>query len=264
MPKSIPIRQSYSKHLLLGGAPSKLQREILYPPPPDNNMVRGQLVHALAFGALGVSVPRITPVPFDSFRPDAARKIRDAAFASGEIPMLETKLEPFSRAAAAVAEAVESKFGFDLESYSCERRVDWATSHGIAARSTIDIIGHGIIIDLKCPSDASPSSFQPRIFNDRIHIQAAAYCEVSAQEDNDLTPCEEYWVLAQEAEPPYANCWYLVTRDMVQLGEMQWTLAQRRWAALPEVDAGPWPHYNPVVVEPTSYQIERARVIPDA
>jgi hypothetical protein len=214
---------------------------------PTRAMDLGSICHALLLGTgkeyVVIAAPEGEP-EFEDFKKKAARELRDAARASGKIPLLPKQL----RDAVAVADSIKPQLkehGVTLSGASevtvvWEERADDGTI--VRCRGMLDHLTEEefLIDDLKIVNSAHPKACQSHLVGFGGDVQSAAY--VSAIEK--LRPR-----LAGRLEFRFSFCEVStgvvtpVSRagSMRELGAMRWRRAVNTWARC--LRTNEWPAY---------------------
>lgn len=143
----------------------------------------------------------IVEVPFDDWRKNDAREMRDAARAERKIPILSHKL-PILRAMVEVAGdfIARTEWAADWRSGVSETPIVW-NEEGIECRGRPDRVGPAAIFDYKTCSSANPDAWSRHVVTMGYDIQAAFYMRGMHQ----LSGVERKFIwFAQESDEPYA------------------------------------------------------------
>jgi hypothetical protein len=128
-----------------------------------------------------------------------------------------------------------------------EYQIDWVY-RGRPARSTLDVMRPGLVVDLKITSAAGPTRFPWHAQRMLYHAQMAFYCEAAdydwRRENRIDASVPSSWraaIIAAEDKPPHAVCVYPLTAGTLQKGA-QCCVA---WAEKLDVceRSGRWPGY---------------------
>jgi hypothetical protein len=118
--------------------------------------------------------------------------------ARGHSRLLVTKTE-WSRADQAASEIIKNlrhiDGGVELLDGQLEHTIDWEF-RGQPARSTLDVLGPGRVVDLKTTTTSQPYRFRAHAERMLYHAQMAFYCEAAG--------ISEAIIIAAEVAPPYA------------------------------------------------------------
>ena len=230
--------QSIAKEVL--DCPAKARWAMDHYSAPSDAMEQGTVLHELILG----QPTSFTVIDADSYRTDAAKKIRDAARAEGMVPLLAAKHAEL----AAVAEQVRAHplaammlAGEGDNELSVRWERDGVLCRGRLDRLTVDANGQLVVVDLKSAKSADPSmrawpSDAARLGYD---IQVAAYLEAVKA----LTGQDAAWVwLVVEVGPPVIVTALYATPEVVASGQRKWGAALELYRACDE--AGEWPGYS--------------------
>jgi len=118
-----------------------------------------------------------------------------------------------------------------------EKNIFW-TENGVEFKARLDGECPLGIIDLKSTQDASADEFERSIYKYGYHIQAAHYLVGAAA--NSL-PCENFYIVAVENEPPYCVSVFQLDHEAIETGEKE---RQRLIKLYKEcLMSGKWPGY---------------------
>lgn len=191
----------------------------------------GSAVHSMILGGADVAW-----IPFDDYRKDAAKTLRDEAYAAGKIPLL-SKLEP------AVSRIVESGCKA-LNSFGpgkAEQTMIWKDG-GVWCRGRADFLTEDgkYDLDIKTTENASPEAWiRSTLYSGGYHIQAGlrarGHYAINGRNRDVL-------FLLVEIEPPYD--WSVVALDPAaqDVADRSAALAIDRWRKA--IQAQKWPGYD--------------------
>lgn len=215
----------------------------------------GSLVHRLVLG----SGPEIEIVDADDWRTKAARELRDAARASGRIPLLERDYAPAAATAKRLLERM-ADLGIVLSGRS-EVTAFWPDD-GVDCRGRFDhlvletpVPKSAVIYDLKTTRSGRPEDCARSIEMYGYAIQRAAYVSALETISPHLRGRVSFVFVFVEVEPPYSVTPVELSGAFAALGERRWTRARELWRRCLERDE--WPGYAapgaPVVVAPPTW-----------
>lgn len=116
-----------------------------------------------------------------------------------------------------------------------EASIFW-TMHDVACRARPDIIGDGVIVDLKTTGDCTREAFSREIWKQRYHNQAAFYIDGANAVG---LPVKGFLFVAVETKPPYLCAYYYASPTMIEWGRIE---NQRDLATYKKcVESGNWP-----------------------
>lgn len=220
-------------HPRLGGKRREATREM--------NM--GTLAHALLLGC----EHELVVVQADDWRSQAARDLRDAARAAGQVPCLQRELDEARTAVKGVRarlNALKMKLSgkSEVSIFWSEQADDGST---VQCRGRIDHLlltkQRAIIYDLKSCRSAHPKACQMHAFAYGYDIQAAAYRSALAHVLPKYAGREEFRFLFAELEEPYAVTPCAPAGTLRELGSRRWRRAINTWAAC--TASKKWPGY---------------------
>lgn len=225
-------------------------------PEPTKDMDRGTLMHALV---LRQNV-KVSIVPFENYRTDKAKALRDSARAQGAIPILERELAEYKETADHLRERLRLKYGLELNGKS-EVVIVWdeQTDDGelVRCRGRLDHLILPRILDLKFPTDASPDAVEKKVSSLDYQIAGAAYTSAVEHVFPDLAGRVTFELFNCEAFKPYASTRADFAGSMRELGRMKWRRAVNTWARC--LRKNHWPDYpaETLHVEAKPWHVER-------
>lgn len=108
--------------------------------------------------------------------------------------------------------------------------------HGVPCRGRPDIIGDGVIVDLKTTGDCSREAFSREIFQQRYHAQAAFYMDGANANGLGI---KAFIFVAVETKPPFLCAYYYASPTMIEWGRIE---NQRDLSTYKQcVESGNWP-----------------------
>lgn len=215
------------------------------PAEKQSQLDRGDIFHALLLG-IGKRIDVIPDALLSgksrSYSSAAAKLRRDAARASGRIPVKELRMPQYEQAAAEIRERLAAA-GHVLDGTS-EMAIEWYESspHGpVQCRTMIDHVAFGdagdstrplaaFVFELKFPGDASPDRTERTADNLGYPIAAAARLRALNALYPTLAGRIEYRYLCCETQRPYAFWDPTPTGHFLEYGARQWRSAVNRWA----------------------------------
>lgn len=216
---------------------------------------RGSAAHAL----LLEGEDRMIEVPYDDWRKNAAKDLRDEARAMGKLPMLTKHVGSIRKMVEIAKRALaECELGVTLEDFHAERTVIWKRQ-GVWKRARFDLQHkkRPLILDYKTTGDSSPFSFQRQIFNLSYDIQAAMYCEAYRVSNPNTSQDPTYVLLAQENEEPFACSLIGLSPMAIDFGWQRLKRATEIWKDC--LESGCWPGYSTQIawVDPPSFVLSQ-------
>lgn len=234
--------------------------------PMEANKAReiGKAVHAAVFGGADIEViygknKDGEDIEVTNYQTKVARERRDGALASGLIPLLPSQLETIERMADMARARFDDLYGGE---YFAERVAIWRCPRtGGWRRGMLDTSARAapIIVDYKTTeASVDDQACIRRIFDNGMHIQAAAYKEAMEALNPEWEGRVRFFFQWQEQKAPYA-----LSRP-IEMGEAGMTLGREQWeAAGPMWDAavklGKFPGYltTPVEAAPPPWELSR-------
>ena len=188
-------------------------------------------------------------VDADDYRSADARKVRDAARARGEIPLLR-KNEPRANAMFEIAHAAAKRaLGAPFMSTSDNEVVGIWKEGDAYCRMMIDKLndGQSIFLDYKTTSgSADVETATRRFFDNQYHVQAAMYQRgLHAILKRDFQPI----FMFQEVDPPYGVTFLRPSEGALQIGHLLVQRAIDMWRLCSTT--GKWPSYDPGIAVAT-------------
>jgi hypothetical protein len=203
----------------------------------------GQAAHAKV---LGVG-REIVAVEAKDWKTKAAREERDAAYATGQIPLLAHEAEQVDAMAAAIREHPLAAALLNPDGAYVEHALIWQDPDaGIWRRSKLDMLryladGRTAIIDYKTTVGAAPSELGRTMHRYGYHQQAAYYLDgVRAVELGDDQAV--FLFVFQEKTPPYLVSVAQCDQDALAWGERLNRVAIDTYRRCTET--GLWPGYG--------------------
>lgn len=195
-------------------------------------------------------------LPYGDYRKKDAQEMRDAAYADGKTPLLDSQKEDCDRLMKAVTEQLKQTELADVfGTGNAEVTVDWF-DNGINCKARPDYLTEQFHISLK----TTAASVEPMSFNRRV-LTPSGYDFSTMFYDRGLR--KEGWdgehrILVIEQEPPYAIQIFelgTVKKD-INAGKVE--LAIRTWAQCLETATFPGYPTTPYVADATPWEIAEA------
>ena len=213
--------------------------------PSTDAQATGSILHALI---LGQPAPH-RELPYDSFRTNEAKAARDAAIASGLIPILSHKLAEIYP----VAEALRARLQDDHpEIYEAlmhedtirEGTVIWR-EEGVLCRCRFDALPpkrYGFSCDLKFTGlTAEPEKWSRTLASDYL-FQADLYPRAVKAIRGDAI---EFRFIVCETDPPFGVSVHAMGLDLMHVARERVNAALHKWDQC--FKTGKWPGYPPMV-----------------
>jgi hypothetical protein len=211
------------------------------PSPPSEAMVSGTILHAMVLG---------TPAPYrelgyDSYRTNDARAARDAAVASGLLPILTHKLGELSEVADNVKRRLATEHPLILQAIEDAETLREATmiwrEEGTLCRCRFDVLPparYGFTADLKFTGlSAEPLEWSRKLAREYL-FQADLYPRAVKQLRGDKP---EFKFVVAETEPPYAVSVHAMAPSLAEVAERRVASALEKWSRC--LKYGSWPGY---------------------
>lgn len=220
----------------------------------SKTMEIGKAVHAAVFGGADIQV-----IEFDSYQKRDAQKQRDAAIAAGLIPILAKDLPRIEAMADLASERFAGLYGGP---YHAERVAIWRCPRsGGWRRGMLDTSAKAapIIVDYKTTDAAvDDEACIRRIFDQGLHIQAAAYEEAMTVLNPEWAGRIEFYFQWQEQSNPHALSRPIKMSEAgMTLGREQWTIAGALWDAALKANKFPGYGHSPIEASPPPWEITR-------
>jgi len=237
---------AYARHPRLGGTSR----------PSTPAMDRGHIIHAILSG----EEPNVNIIDAADFKRQWAREQRDAAVASGMIPVLSHKIDALRERAGKLSEALDVA-GFKAEGGTFEQTVVWTETSSLGpvlCRGRMDyfIESTGSIFDFKTVENAHPDACAAHMIRYGSAIQEAAYTSAITKLLPALAGRVSFQFLFCETEEPFAVLPATSAGSMRQLGESRWMQAVEIWARCQKNNH--WPGYAPTQLHAPSWAVAQA------
>ena len=234
---------AYLEHPLLGGEKSV----------PTKAMDKGNIIHGLLLG----SGQEVVIIQADSFRTNAAKAERDAAYETNKIPILEKDMDNINVAVACIKAYIQILAPYFFEPHESELSVRWEMDNGVKSQSRFDWIKPetGLIIDLKTANDANPKNLDRKIIDFGYDIQEAMYLQAANKTWPDMAGRFKWEFIFVEPEPPYMVSVVETDSSMSWLGESKLKRAADKWKECLEYDL--WPGYGRQMVSAPGWAVSR-------
>lgn len=195
-----------ARKLLPPSCPAKFRYEADHPSPPTRVLDLGTAAHCTV---LGIGAP-IVEIDAENYRTKAAQEARDAAHATGAVPLLPDEYQTVQDMAAALRQHPIAGALLDPErGGSAERSLFWVDSPtGVWRRARLDwmpdLAGgrRPLIGDYKTARHVAPEALRKAIHDHGYHQQGAWYLDAGAElglwDDTAV-----FLLIFQEKEPPY-------------------------------------------------------------
>lgn len=239
---------AYAAHPRLGG--------VYTPVDPSDPQTRGIILHRLMLGRGSTLVT----CPFDAWRTDKAKDMRDQALKERKIPVLEHKLEELAKVAERILDSLRG-CGYELTGVS-EASIFWQekapSGDLVECRARLDhlLLADGHIFDLKSSYDASPRAIGKRVIDMGVDIQDAAYRSALEAYRPEFVGRTKFTFLYFETTPPYAVVPVELDGQFREIGRLRWEQSLEVWARC--MKSGRWPAYSngeTVVISPPPWVV---------
>ena len=185
------------------------------------------------------------------YRTKEAREERDAARASGKVPILASKMEPITEMLKAIRPQLdEHEASNAFTDGKPEQVIVWREESGIYCRARLDWLhdSHCFIDDFKTTGgSAAPEVISRKIFQDGLDIQAAFYRRGLQMIDGNMgSDHPQFRFIFQETDPPYAVSVYSLAPSALSLAEAKVEYAIEKWGEC--LKSGKWPGYENRIV----------------
>lgn len=240
-------RHAYLQHPLLGGEKRA----------PTKAMDKGSIIHGLILG----KGPEVVVIIADSFRTNAAKAERDAAYAEDKIPILEKDMDIINEAVENATAEIKILAPYFFEPHESELSVRWEMDNGVKCQSRFDWIQPetGKIIDLKSANDANPQKLDKKILDFGYDVQEAMYLQAANKTWPEMAGRFTWEFIFVEPEPPYMVSVIETDNSMTWLGESKLKRAADKWAQC--LESGIFPGYGRQVVSAPGWSISKEELI---
>lgn len=193
---------------------------------------QGSAIHGLVCGG----AERIAWVPFNDYRKDDAKEMRDQARASGRIPMLEKDRQRIEDCAGRITEEVNRLYG----EVRFEQTLVWQEG-GVWHRTRPDIIADAreLIVDLKTAKNAEPISWCKASLAGTAYDIQAVHGVAGMHALTGKT--YGFHFLVAEVDEPFAISEVALAAEYLDLAQRKRERATRLWAKC--LESGVWPGY---------------------
>lgn len=201
---------------------------------------RGSAAHSL----LLEGEDRMVVCPFDDWRKNAAKDMRDAARAAGKLPLLEKHADGV-RTMVGIAKIAlrESELELAIKDCFVERTIIWRDGD-IWKRARFDLQHRTrpLVLDYKSTESADPFAFPGLMVSLGYDVQAAHYTEAYLAAHPKAVDTPMFVFLVQERSEPFACSLVGVDPMMFDLGHQKMRIASGLWRQC--IRAGEWPGYS--------------------
>lgn len=215
----------------------------------------GHVIHAFALG----KGEEVVEIPYDSYRSNAAKQLRDEAYAQGKTPIKAHMIEPLRKAAESVRSHPTARAWLEAEGDIEVPLFATDPETGIEVRGKPDKLARikrrVAPVDLKTMPDARPFRVFQAIRDQDYDLQAAMYrrlIELSLGETSAPGV-----MIAVEKEPPFGVAVYQLSHeDLIASGDLKLRTVLARAKALRD-NPDAWPGYplGTHVLTPSSYYL---------
>lgn len=221
---------------------------------PTTAMDIGKAVHALIFGGA-----KIVVIDAASYMTKAAKEARDAAHATGAIPILASRLSDLEKMANLARERFDGLYGGE---YHAERVAIWKCPRsGGWRRGMLDSSAKSapIIVDFKTTeASVDDQACVRRIFDHGLHIQAAAYAEAMECLNPEWSGRVRFFFQWQEQTAPFALSRPIEMGEAAMtLGREQWRQAGPLWDAAVKLNTFPGYLTDPLEAAPPPWELTK-------
>jgi hypothetical protein len=187
---------------------------------------------------------RVVLIDADSYRTNAAKESRDAAYAAGKTPLLpDQRAHILAMHRALIADSDARALLFDDTGGENEQTfvaIDQDTGLYLKARTDRVNLRDGRVVDFKSTGSANPDDWAGRVYDNGYYIQDPFYREVIGGATGEWI--KEFIFVVQEAKPPYLiSINWLDTID-IELGRNSMGRATDIFARC--LATGRWPGYG--------------------
>lgn len=200
----------------------------------------GSAAHAVC---LENDMSHVVKIDADSFRTNAAKEARDAAYAENKIPLIAENYEKLAAMQTAFLIAakqceelgkIQNGLPYFPEGGKAEQTIAWLEKDGkkkfwMRARPDWLSNDHRLIVDYKTVDSAEPEAFiRGPLVSHGYDVQAAFYLRGLQAVDLAAMDCKYIWIL-QEIEPPYAVSFVGYGEQMAEIAEQKVNRAIEIW-----------------------------------
>jgi hypothetical protein len=213
-----------------------------YKPDTDSRLDLGSAAHALL---LERDESAIVWVPYDDWRTNASKELREAAHNVGKLPVL-TKYQPQLQQMVVIARQFvqDSELGDILDTGSAEQTMLWHETGPFGVmwfRARADLISadHKILVDYKTTASAAPNDFIRQIGNMQYDLQTEMYTR--GLKIITGVPCHMIF-LVQEIDAPFSCSLVGLSNAYKEVGQSKITRAFYKWSEC--MANKTWPAYS--------------------
>lgn len=216
----------------------------------------GSAVHRLVLEAGA----EIAVIQADSYRGKEARMLQEAAYASGQLPILAEDYAIARAMAAPLRMAAEDYMGAKIADCLREVVIIWRDGE-FWRRALIDLMSRDLrkLMDLKTSrGSASPPACVSRIFDGGYEIQAEHYTRAAHSVDPEGRGRREFAFLFGEVDAPHCVSPPIILSEGAQtVSRERWEIGSALWDSCLKHDY--WPAYetDTVIAEAPSWFIQR-------
>ena len=219
------------------GCPANFKYLLDNPEPTKDVWQFGKAAHTLLLG----KGEEVVEVPFDAYRTDEAKGLRDEALAAGKIPL---KTKEFAQVKEMVKAAQANKQVRVLfNGGESEKVLIWKDEEfGIWCRAMVDYTHKAnILMDYKTCQSAHPEAIDKAVSEYGYYIQDPFYLE-GAVKSGLMEKPEGFMFLFQEKKPPYLTL--PVQLDNEDRRKGQDVIRHAKIIFKQCLESGEWPSYN--------------------
>lgn len=209
----------------------------------------GHIIHKLLLG----KGAEIVVCPFDDFKKQVARDMRDEARAAGKVPVIEHRMAEYAAAAEILKEKLALR-GFVLNGMS-EVSFEWDElgERGLVrCRARMDHLKLSDtiaqILDVKKIKSAHPQTISDHIYKYGYDIQHEAYTRCIGTYRPQFAGRVDFVFLFMEIDPPYVITPVRLPGSFLEIGRQRWERAVLLWERCCATNV--WPEYCEEVIHP--------------
>jgi len=192
----------------------------------------------------------VIQVPFENYRKDAARIMRDEARAAGQVPILQDDMQRVDRMVEAARDQLAgTRFEKMFTGGKAEVTMAWQEQNGVWCRGRLDYLpdyvregGHVEIADMKTTSGSSHADdWQSIAFDKSYDYQSVLYPRGLQKLIPGLGEVE-FWFAVIEQDEPHALNMVRMGRQAIAEAEEMVELAIKMWGVC--MKRGEWPGFD--------------------
>lgn len=234
---ALPALSSGVAHTILSASPLHARFEQQNERVASSEMDIGTYAHAML---LEGGADALVVCPFDDWRKNEAKAMRDEARAGGKLPILQGKIAPVEAMVVAAHDYLDaSEIAGVFKSGKPEQSIVWRDGQTLC-KARPDWLNDEIMLHYKTTTNVNPRAFSRIASNMGYDVALMFYMRGldAVLPDNNV----QHYILAQETAAPYACKLFDLTAARAGVAEIQVERAIKTWQRC--VDTGHFPAYD--------------------